>query len=499
MPAPAYFLGIDVARTGLGLVIVANDGSVVASLRRAYGGVPGEPMDPQDWWRAARTGIKEILRRASLKADQVRCIGVTGDEGLVALDRTGKVLCTATLGADPRAEEHVEALTKVVGARNLLNLASGPATSAAAAVKLMWLRDNEKRVWHDLHYALPAKDFLRYRLTETLITDACDASATLLFNPKTRSWSKQLAQLVGVNSDWLPTVANGPAMSGRVTEAAARDAGLSAGTPVVTGAGHAAAIAIAAGVLAPGAMAIELGGNGACFAPTAEAARDPQGLMAASCHTLANVWALTSSSLAGAVGLDWIMDQVLPNEVAQARRNQRDPLDLLAELASEVPTGAEGLVYVPPTARSFGGYVGLKPRHGRGHLARAVMEGDALTFRQTLSALTDAKRQPTRIVVTGPGAANHLWCQILADALDHQIHAAPVAECGAVGAAILAASAVGVFKTVEDACAKLVKAKHTFSPRRAAADTYAALAPAVARLPSAIANAFHPQAAEASA
>ncbi len=498
MAAPAYFLGLDVARTGLGLVVVAGDGTIAASLRRAYGAESGGPMDPQDWWRAARTGIKEILRRASLRPEQIRSIGVTGDDGIVAVDKEGKALCPTSLGPDPRCADYVEQLTKTVGARNLLNLASGVATSSAAAVKLLWLRDNEKRVWHDLAHILPAKDFLRFRLTDTLVTDACDAAGTLLFNPKTRSWSKQLLGLIDIHPEWLPTINNGQAMSGRVTDAAARDSGLQAGTPVVTGAGHAAALAIATRVLQPGSAVIELGGQGSLFVPTAEAVKDPQGRLASTCHSLAGTWALSGSDLASSPGLDWIMEQVLPAEVAQARRNQRDPIDLLAELAAEVPPGADGLIYLSPTAKpASGGFLGLEHRHGRGHLVRAVLEGGALACRQALATLTELKRAPDHIFVSGPGATNHLWCQILADALDRSITAVPVQESAAFGAAVLAGSAVGVFKTIEDACAKLVKPKGSFAPRRAASDVYAALAPISARLSEAIAGPSAPKSIEA--
>src|SRR6478609_5009361 len=102
---------------------------------------------------------------------------------MVALDRDGKAMCSSVLGPDPRAQPYVEQLLKQIGARNFLNLASGAPTTSSAAAKLLWLRDHEKRVWHDLAHLLPTKDFIRFRLCGTFATDAFDASATLLFNP----------------------------------------------------------------------------------------------------------------------------------------------------------------------------------------------------------------------------------------------------------------------------------------------------------------------------
>jgi len=489
MSAPSFVLGCDIARGGLGLAILAGDGTIVHAMRRAYAGESGDERaagDPLDWWRAARTGIKELLRRAKLKPDQIRCIGITGDDACVLIDNEGTSLANATLGGDPRAASAIEELHKAVGARTLLNLTGGTASTVATAVKLLALRATEKRAWHDLHQVLGAKDFLRFKLTGTLTTDATDAAATLLFNPKTRTWSKQVLTLLGFQPEWFPPISDGKSLAGRVTEAAARDTGLAAGTPVITGAGHPAALALACGIHQPGAAVIELGGRGDLFLTTSEFSRDPSGRLASSCHTVPNTWALAARDLAGAGGVDWLFSAVLPAEAAQARRNQRDPLELLAEMASEVPPGADDLLYLPAAPGAPGGFLGLDPRHGRGHLARAAFEGGALACRRVLDQLSELKRAPEKIVLTGPGAANHLWCQIMADVLDRPVQAISPVESAAIGVAVLATVAVGVHKTVDDACAKVSKHRVSFSPRRAAADVYKNVAPRAARLAAAV-------------
>ena len=499
MAPSAYFLGIDVARHGLGLVVLSGEGTQVATLHRSYGG-QNAAQDPQDWWRAARTGIKEILRRADVRPEQIRCIGVTGEsDGMVALAKDGKVLHPSTMGADPRVEAQIDLLNRTVGSRNLLNLASGPAHSGATAVKLLWLRETEKRVWHDLGVVLAPKDFLRYRLCETLVTDASDAAATLLFNPKTRAWSKQLITLLDFNVNWLPAINSGQLIAGRVTSTAAREAGLQAGTPVVTGGGHASATAVAAGVLNPGAALIELGGSAGLFVPTSDAVRDPSARLAMSCHCLAGIWALGATNLASAEPIEWLQEHVFPSEVVHARRNQRDPLEPLTELAAEVPPGSDGLIYLSThQAPRCSGYIGLTSRHGRGHLVRAVLEIAALSVRHAMTSLHDLKRVPDEIIATGPGASNNLWCQILADVLDQPINAIAMQEGPATGAAILASSAVGLYKTVQDACSRMVKSKVAYQPRSAATEVYLSLAPVVARLPAAATSALSPNPAPSS-
>lgn len=476
MPPPAFFLGIDVAHTGIGLVVLSGDGKHVAHLRRAYG-TQSAVHDPQDWWRATRTGIKEILRRAEIKSDQIRCIGLTGDsDGFVPIGANGQVLLSCNLGADARCDGYVERVNRLVGARNLLNLAGSPATLRSTATKLLWLKENEKRVWHDTQMLLPPKDFLRFRLSGNVVTDATDAAATLLFNPKTRSWSKQLLAQFEINPAWLPSISNGPLMSGRVTDVAAKETGLQAGTPIVTGGGHAAAVAIASGVLNPGHVLVELGGSAGLFAPTAEPMRDNTWRLSGSCHCLAGTWALAAPNVANTDAIDWLSEHVFTSEVTQARRANRDALDPLTEQASEIAPGADGLVYIPSEYGRLSGFMGLKRHHGRGHLVRAVLESGAMAARNAITALHDLKSPVKEILVSGPGAHSTLWCQIVADVLGQQVHATVVPECAAMGAAILASSAVGMYKSVQEACSHLIKSTTPYTPRKATAGVYQDLA-----------------------
>ena len=497
MATPAYLLGIDVGRTGLGLVVLDGNGAVAASSRRAFGQATGEPIDPQDWWRAARTGIKELLRKGGLDPDLIRAVGVSGDShAFAACDKDGRSLCATVLGADPRAEETAAELARVIGPRNLANISGGVASTSSTTAKLMWLKAHEKRVWHDLGWVLPAKDFLRFRLTGVAATDACDASATLLFNPKARAWSKQVAQTLGIEVGWLPPIVAATAMTGRITDAAAKECGLAPGTPVIGGAGHAAAVAVAAGAMAAGTAVVELGAVGAVMIAATEASRDVSGRLRVSCHIAPGRAAHEAVGVAGAEGLDWLMETVLASEAAQARRNQRDPQEILSELASEIAPGADGCLYVP-AGRSLGGFLGLRPGIGRGHLVRAAYEGGALAARDILDAAAATGTAIDRVIAAGPGASGNLWPQILADVLDRAVDVAPVAEAAAAGVAILAAPAVGVHKSLDAAIQAMVRRHGPLQPRKAAASGYTALIPRHRRIVSGIAG-DAPPAAEVS-
>lgn len=479
MPTPtALFLGIDVSRDTLGLALLAGNGSVVGTLTRSYSSAPSDSVDPLDWWRAARTGIKELLRRSKVTASAIRCIGVTGDShGFAALDREGKPLCPSVIGPQAEAVPFVETLVKTVGARNLVNLTGETAHEGATAVKLLWLKESERRVWHDLALILPPKDFLRFRLTGTIGTCAYDATASLLGNPKNRAWSKLLLTQLGINPASLPPIQPGNSLAGRVTAEAAKESGLHPGTPVITGVPHVAAAAISLGASEPGTALVELGGDGSLLIPTTQAQRDASGILALQCHSLDDRWALVCDGLCSDSPILWLIHEVLLADLAQARRAKREPLDLLAELAAEVPTGAEGLIFHAPGRRPDSGFHGLGFHHRRGHLVRAMLESGALDVRRALDAAATLNQAPERLLVTGPSATNHLWCQILADATHRPVHAHPGESRDAIGAAMLASVAVGTFKSVEEAAKKVLAKPTVFQPRKAATEVYDALLP----------------------
>ncbi|MFW5750103.1 MAG: xylulokinase [Planctomycetota bacterium] len=479
MPTSPLFLGIDIDASGLCLVALDQAGQVAAQLRRAYGGrsEDGE-HDPQDWWRALRTGIKEMLRRSRCAPDRIRCVGITGPADVLALlDEGGHVLCPTRFTADAGLQPYVDQLHAATGERNLANLAGGYARLGCAASRLLAIRKTSPRVWHDLHLVLPAKDFIRFRFSDNPCTDPASAGRSCLFNPRTRAWSKQILSRLQFNPAWFPAPRSGDQIAGRVSAAAAQETGLQAGTPIVTGASHRCAAAVASGVLADGDTMIELGGAGCLLRTSATSGRHPQRHLRSGCHCLDGAWTLEQDGLAAGPALDWFEQEVTPAEVQQARRHRRPVLDHLAELAAESSPAADGLFFIPPDTGRAGGFVGLRLEHRRSHLVRAVLESGALALAQALPAFQACKAPISRLIVCGPGAENALWCQIVCDALDRPLESFVETEICARGAAILASSAVGIHSDVQAACRAMVAADASYTPRSAATAAYRAALP----------------------
>jgi xylulokinase len=156
--------------------------------------------------------------------------------------------------------------------------------------------------------------------------------------------------------------------------------------------------------------------------------------------------------------LRWFRDTCAPD--LAATRSGADPYDVLTTEAASTPPGAEGLIFLPyltgertphGSADARGVFFGLSPRHGRGHLTRAVIEGVALALGQSLTLLRGAGVHADEVRLTGGGARSPFWQQILADVFECPVTLQPRDEGPAYGAALLAAVGAGAFPDIEAA------------------------------------------------
>ena len=448
-------------------------------------------QDPALWWDGTITAIRSALAGASVTADSVVAIGLTGQmHGLTLLDDRDAVLRPAILWNDQRTAAECDWIRAAVGPDRLIAISGNDALTGFTAPKLVWVRDHEPDIWRQVAHVLLPKDFVRLRLTGAHAVDVADGAGTLLFDLAARTWSPELVGALGIDAAWLPAVFEGPAITGSVTAAAAEVTGLRAGTPVVAGGGDQAANGVGVGAVEPGETALSLGTSGVVFAPTDAPIVESRGRVHAFCHAVPGRWHLMSVMLSAAGSFRWFRDTLAPGVAYEA----------LAEEAATAPPGSDGLLFLPyltgersphPDPLARGAFVGLTVGHERRHLARSVMEGVAFGLRDGLDLMTAAGMPPpTRIRASGGGTASPLWRQILADVLGTEIDTVATTEGAAYGAGVLAAVGVGWFATVPEATRSWVRTSAAASPGPDAA-TYAAAHARYRELYPALAPTFH--------
>lgn len=482
----AIVLGLDVGTSGTKALAVDESGTVRASALVEYPLHTPKPgwaeQDPADWHAAAFDALRQLVHSPGVNAADVKGIGLTGQmHGSVFLDKDNLPIRPALLWCDQRTAPQCAAITEKVGEKKLIEMVSNPALTGFTAPKILWLREHEPENYGRVQKVLLPKDYIRFLLTGEYATDVADASGTLLFDVKNRTWHDELIAMLEIDRAWMPDAFEGPEVTGTLTAEAADRIGLAAGIPVIAGGGDQAAGAVGCGIVRTGAISASLGTSGVMFAFADEVAMDPEGRVHTFCHSVPGAWHVMGVVLSAGGSLRWYRDELCGAEKDVSRAAGVDPYEYITAAAANAPIGAEGLVFLPyltgertphkdPDAR--GAFIGLSLRHTKAHMARAVLEGVTFAMRDSLAIMADMGVTAREVRASGGGARSAVWRQIQADVYNAPVATLNVEEGPAYGAAVLAAVGAGLYGSVEEACDATIRAIDTTMPNADAAKAY---------------------------
>ncbi len=480
-------LGIDIGTSATKTLLVQEDGQILASASAEYPLLSPKPgwseQNPQDWWQATVKTVRQVMKSSRQRAADVAGIGLSGQmHGSVFLDKENAVIRPALLWNDQRTVAECEEIERLAGGRRkLIRMVANPALTGFTAPKILWLRNNEKRNFDRTSQVLLPKDYIRFCLTGEFATEVSDASGSLLLDVSNRRWSKKLLGKLDLSPDLLPLVYESEDITGGLTEHVAKQLGLNAGTPVVGGGGDQAAGAIGNGIVRKGVVSATMGTSGVVFAHSDEVQVDPEGRLHTFCHAVRGKWHVMGCVLSAGGSLQWFRNQLCHEEMQAAKRQKIDPYELITVAAAEAPVGSEGLFFLPyltgertphadPHAR--GCWIGLSLRHGKGQMARSVMEGATYAMRDSLEIIKDMQIPVKEIRLSGGGAQSELWKQMQADVYGQAVATINAEEGPAYGAALLAASGVGKYRNVVEACQATISVVSKTQPSAVAKKKY---------------------------
>lgn len=490
------YLGIDIGTGGSRAVVIDEAGAVLASRTAGHAAFASPEIgwaeqDPRDWWRASVETVRGVLE--SVPADEIGAISFSGQmHGSVMLDSADEVVRPALLWCDQRTSAQCDEITATIGRERLIELVSNPAVTGFTLPKLLWVRENEPANWDRVRTVLLPKDYVRLRLTGEKASDVADSSGTLYFDVGNRRYSNEIMSALGLDADLFPPVFESVERTGAVNAAAAAETGLLEGTTVVAGAGDNAAGAVGMGIVKPGMLSATIGTSGVIFAVTDEPKLDLKGRIHTLCHAVPGRWHNTGVTLSAGLSFKWF------------RENLGGGLsyDQLTDEASEIPSGSNGLLWLPylmgertphldPNARAA--FVGLTASHTRAHMTRAVFEGVAFSLRDSIEIFRELGARMESVRLGGGGATSEHWRQVQADVYGMPCETIEAEEGAAFGAAILAGVGAGEWSSVDEACEMSIRTNLRIDPDekssrvldanyRAYSKLYDALKPVIAAL-----------------
>jgi len=451
----AALLGIDLGTSAVKAVIIDEDGQLLGTGTREIPMLVPEPyraeQDPEAWWSNTVMAVREALHAAG--TDDIVGIGQDGHmHGGVLLDADRRPLGHAITWADQRTAELIPEIEEQVGVSTFLSISGTRPAAGFIAPTLVWLARHDPGQLDAADIFLLPKDYLRLRLTGEAANDISDASATALFDISARTWSSELCSRLDIPEHILAPLLESADVAGTLTEEAAGELGLRAGIPVVAGSADQPAQAVANGLLDAGNGSVTLGTGGQILCATDQPLADARGRIHTFCHAVPDRWYQLGATLSAGLSLRWLRDLL--------RLQSDNPYAELDRLALEVPPGADGLLFLPYLVgerspimdpEATGAFLGLTLHHGRGHMARAVLEGVAFSLRATRDAVIDAGGRCDAWLATGNGLASPLWRGILADVFGEPLSFVDAPERSGVGSALIAGIGAGVYASYAEA------------------------------------------------
>lgn len=508
MTRQACMIGIDVGTSGVKVLALAQNGQIIASAIEEYPLYTPKPgwteQDPEDWWQGTLTALKQVLPGC---ADfDIKAIGLSGQmHGMVALDENDRVIRRSILWNDQRTDRQCREITeKAGGLKSLLQYTNNQMLTGYTGGKILWMKQEEPENYKRARMILNPKDYIRFRLTGVKTTDVSDASGFGFFDVRNRVWQQELIQLVGLDPELFPPVAESTDITGEILPESSAETGLPVGIPVSGGGGDAVISTTGLGLVKPGRVAVTLGTSGVVAMGLPAYMDNPMGSLQVFRGNSPGTFTAMGVTLAAAGSYHWFRNALGQLELEQSKASGKSAFYLLDQAAKTTAAGSDGLVFLPyltgercpvndPNAK--GAFIGLTSHHEKGHFARSVLEGVAYSLRQVYdliaSGMGDTLQGSGEVVLAGGGAASPLWRQIFADLFQMPVRTVyGSAEGGSFGAALVAGVAAGVWPNLA-ATVPLIKPESETLPNPANADVYAKLYERYTRFYDALKWSFH--------
>jgi xylulokinase len=481
------FLGIDAGTTALKAALFDLEGQLLALDQQEYQLLTPAPawveLEVEVYWQALGRAVRNAIQRSGLDGGSVKALAISSQgETLIPLNQEGQPTRRAIVWLDNRSVQEAKRLGEQFDIEEVYRVTGQPEVAPGwPAGKILWLKRNEPDAFARTARFLLLEDYLLYRLTGRFVTEMALQTSSLLLDIRRKAWWQPMLDAIGISPDRLARLMEPGQLIGPLSEESADTLGLSTGTLAVTGAMDQAAGAVGAGNITPGLATESTGGALAVLATLEEPSYDPQRRVPCHYHARRDTYCLLPWGQTAGMALRWFRDQFYDLEAKTARDDGRNAYDLMAEAATGVPAGSEGLVVLPhlegaacpefnPAARAV--FFGATLRHTKGHFVRAIMESVAYMLKANLGIVEELGVPVAEVRSLGGGARSPLWLQIKADVLQKPLTPVAVEDAACLGAALMAATATGAFSSLEEGVGQMVRLGERVEPDPGLAAVY---------------------------
>lgn len=460
-------IGVDGGTTAVKAVAFDFEGNIKAlhseGVPVEYGKNGEAEQDMNAIWEAVASCLRSVTDQ--LGDEEIVAVGLTGQgDGCWLLDADGEPVRKAANWMDGRSPDVVDEWTKDGKAERVLAVTGTTVFSGLAPVLLAKFAKDEPETLEKAAHLVYCKDWLRYKLTGNIMTDYTEASRNFFDVNTCEEYSEQLAIDLGMPEAMklLPQVVSFDGDGGKVSEAAAKETGVPAGTQVGVGMIDVSITGPGLGALNDGDSWLILGTTGfvGTFLSSVAERRSQNSMVLATGHGTQVLEFLPP--MTGTPNLDWIKSTLGYEDTSWAE---------VEKIARESVPGSNGVVYLPYASpggerapfldsNASASWLGMSITTSPADILRSVYEG--VTF--SLAECVDVLKIKGNLVVSGGGFRSDLVCELLANVTGQTVLRQDAPEAGARGAAVCALVSAGEAADVKVASEMLGAEMETFEP-----------------------------------
>jgi xylulokinase/glycerol kinase len=382
------------------------------------------------------------------------------------VNRQGQPLEYAILWQDKRALKQAAYIQRTVGDDYIYQKTGLRIDPYFTLPNLLWLREHRPHIFQEAYKFLTVHDLIIHLLTGKFMTDWTQASRTMLFNINELQWDSEICHTFDISPEKLPDAVPPGTIVGGIQPSIAQELELAPDIPVIAVGGDQQAAAIGLGVVSSEVICVNTGTGSFILAHSDTPVFDQKQRVMCSASSIAGKWILDAGIFTTGAVYRWFRDNLARFEKCTEKQSDIDTYDLLNNEAKNSQVGAEGLLFLPHFAGSAAPYwnphargllFGLSLSHKRSSIIRALLEGIALESYKNIQILEALIGDIHEIRVSGGATKSEFFNQIQADVYGKPVILGMSGQSSSLGAAIIAATSIGIYPNVKSAAKHLVK------------------------------------------
>ena len=477
-----YYLGVDIGTTAIKAALFDENGQKVLHHAQEYDLIKPTAQRveqiPSVYWETFKTCVKKVMADSGIDKELVEAFAMDSSaETIVFLDERMNPLDNFYVWMDSRAEEEAIQINAAFTPQQILH-ATGqtPIDPVYPASKILWFKKHKREKFDRIRMMFMCDDYILWHMSGQCVSHGSSWCTSYLWDIVQKRWWPEMLEYLGISAQQLPEIRESGTPLGAILPEIADDLGLPHNLLLVVGGQDQCAGAIGAGNVVPGILSESTGGALMVCTTSDTPVFDENACVPCNYSIIADSYMIQAGAKGGIL-LRWLRDTICSEEMELEALGEGNAYDLMDQLASATPAGAEGLFLMPffggagsphPDIFGRGTLYGLNLGHTRGHIIRAFMEALACNISKMLEYIEELTgMEVTQIRSLGGGSLSPLWCQIKADVLNREVVTMEnTQDAACLGAAILAGYGAGVWDSIPETALKFAKIAKIYYPNQ---------------------------------